>query len=673
MRISADIYSIQTALFSECSKAEPRYRLSSRLKKSIEEFPRQERKDVVSKMIDGCAPLFLACKKGSAEVADYLLTKCNAPIEQKGLFEVLDEGVSHSVTPLWCAAVSGRLAVVKVLLRHGADVNAVSDSGSTPVRSACYIVRPGENTGHMEIIKALVEAGADIQMPNHFGGTCLINSVQSPYLVEYLIKHGADVNAEDVQHKTALHYAVQEHRLDTTKVLLQHGADPMKKSKYGDDILQTACIKGAIHIFNFILEMGKFSRERVCDAFELMGASFLLDAHDMGSCLFFWHKGLEFRSDNDEEEGPVAKPRLGQHAVLGIEEFQSASELETLSFDIRQMKLQALLITERVLGSHHKDTIFRFMYAGAAHADATEYRPCIHLWNYALGLKIEKETLLSSDTSFTVRAVIQLFLNILIRDQNQKAELQFSDVVTTTKYVTAGLKQAQGLIEAIDDEGEEESTGERGDINRSPSSSAGKAGQVRPQFQTQLDNYDLVLQSWLHLLYLLLRLATDFQQRSEIFVLVKHFKRLSPRAQNGDSILHLAVAATSAVRSNSFLDDESISLFPSAQVVEFLLHCGFSTSCRNNEAKTPLHTAALKANFSLQVAELLLGAGAHLDARDASGCTPASILATHPCKLDLVPYTSLKCLASQAIRRHGLPVSPPWLPQECRDFYAHHL
>ena len=107
----------------------------------------------------------------------------------------------------------------------------------------------------------------------------------------------------------------------------------------------------------------------------------------------------------------------------------------------------------------------------------------------------------------------------------------------------------------------------------------------------------------------------DFQQRSEIFVLVKHFKRLSPRAQNGDrfqshfssrstkttqwlinnttprqhnttpppsskplSILHLAVAATSAVRSNSFLDDESISLFPSAQV--FLLSL--------NSSPTPL-------------------------------------------------------------------------------------
>ena len=43
-------------------------------------------------------------------------------------------------------------------------------------------------SSHFEIIKALVEAGADIQMPNHFGGTCLINSVQSPELVGYLIK-----------------------------------------------------------------------------------------------------------------------------------------------------------------------------------------------------------------------------------------------------------------------------------------------------------------------------------------------------------------------------------------------------------------------------------------------------------------------------------------------------
>ena len=31
--------------------------------------------------------------------------------------KVEEEGVRHSVTPLWCAAVSGRLGVVRVLLR----------------------------------------------------------------------------------------------------------------------------------------------------------------------------------------------------------------------------------------------------------------------------------------------------------------------------------------------------------------------------------------------------------------------------------------------------------------------------------------------------------------------------------------------------------------------------
>jgi ankyrin repeat protein len=56
----------------------------------------------------------------------------------------------------------------------------------------------------------LVRAGADVHRANHFGGTCLINSVQSPELVKFLIDVGrVNVNAMDVQNKTALHYAIQ--------------------------------------------------------------------------------------------------------------------------------------------------------------------------------------------------------------------------------------------------------------------------------------------------------------------------------------------------------------------------------------------------------------------------------------------------------------------------------
>ena len=107
---------------------------------------------------------------------------------------------------------------------------------------------------------------ADIQRPNYNGGTCLINSVQSVELCEFLLKHGANVNAQDIQCKTALHYAIQvgffgiifglikfqeilipyhlqEHRFETTKLLLSYGANPWLESRYRDDALQTACLK----------------------------------------------------------------------------------------------------------------------------------------------------------------------------------------------------------------------------------------------------------------------------------------------------------------------------------------------------------------------------------------------------------------------------------------------
>ena len=85
--------------------------------------------------------------------------------------------------------------MVEVLAKYGADVNSVSDTGSTPVRSACFMT-------HLEIVRLLVAQNADIQRPNHNGGTCLINSVQSVELCEFLLENGADVNAQDIQNKT---------------------------------------------------------------------------------------------------------------------------------------------------------------------------------------------------------------------------------------------------------------------------------------------------------------------------------------------------------------------------------------------------------------------------------------------------------------------------------------
>ena len=152
-------------LHQEVRSAAPGARLSPILRNSLERLEKAERKDLVSivSRSDGCAPLFVACKKGNLEIVEYLIETCGADIEQKGTYEVVDDKTSHRVSPIWCAAVSGRLNIVKCLVKHGADVNSVSDTGSTPVRSACFMT-------HQEIVQFLVEqAGADIQLPNYNG------------------------------------------------------------------------------------------------------------------------------------------------------------------------------------------------------------------------------------------------------------------------------------------------------------------------------------------------------------------------------------------------------------------------------------------------------------------------------------------------------------------------
>uniref|UniRef100_A0A1B0DQ17 Uncharacterized protein n=1 Tax=Phlebotomus papatasi TaxID=29031 RepID=A0A1B0DQ17_PHLPP len=171
--------------------------LSPGRRESHIDLRREERREIAKQTRDGCSPLFLACKHGNVRVAALLITECDADIEQRGLYEVPEDRSVHCVTPLWCASVSGNLGVVKLLIGFGANINALSDTGSTPVRSACYMT-------HVEIVQYLVERGADITKANYNGGTCLINSVQSVALCMYLISKGADVNARDIQDKTAL-------------------------------------------------------------------------------------------------------------------------------------------------------------------------------------------------------------------------------------------------------------------------------------------------------------------------------------------------------------------------------------------------------------------------------------------------------------------------------------
>ena len=60
-------------------------------------------------------------------------------------------------------------------------------------------------------------------------------------------------------------------------------------------------------------------------------------------------------------------------------------ELEEIIADPDDVRMQALLIRERILGPTHPDTTYYIRYRGAVYADCGNFRKCILLWLYALG------------------------------------------------------------------------------------------------------------------------------------------------------------------------------------------------------------------------------------------------------------------------------------------------
>lgn len=622
-----DLASVHDVLFSdlyqEVRNAAPSAQLSYSLRSRLERVERTDRRGVVSRIKekDGCSPLFLACKKGNVEIVEYLVAECQADVEQRGQYEVQDDRSVHTVTPLWCAAVAGKYRVVDVLVRYGADVNSMSDTGSTPVRSACFMT-------HLDIVKLLVNNKADIQKPNFNGGTCLINSVQSVELCEFLLQHGANVNAQDIQCKTALHYAIQEHRFETTELLLHFGADPFLESRYKDDALQTACLKGAAEIFQYLIDTLPYSAERIASAFELLGSTFLDEHHDSQRALQYWRAACEVR----EKAGTPKQIQLPKKQYRYASEFLERSELESLSLDLDFLRLQSLIICERILGVQHKDMIYKLMYRGAAYADSLQYQHCIDLWKYALELRISKDTILYCDTCFTAQALVKLFLDL----QEKHAAgilanpVRPEDVVHTIELLLFDLPRCSQLL------------------------------QIAPVFKTHQCSWDKVLKILSHLLYLVTQLprlpVTELPLRKRIHRLV-HI--MDPRSTQGDSMLHLAVSRSNSLRTQNIFEEGGSQLghlFPSLPVVQFLVECGARVNATNNMESTPLHTATCAANFNQEVVELLLRHGAHIDVRNVQGVRPSHLLVANPASTVSVPrYISLKCLCAQVISTNRLP------------------
>ncbi|RSM20305.1 hypothetical protein CDV31_000800 [Fusarium ambrosium] len=160
----------------------------------------------------------------------------------------IDEPDIVGETPLIYAARLGHVDQVKALIDAGADVN-IKGNGELPILAA------GVNA---EIVDLLVRAGADVHATGRNGFTALHKAVgNKSEVVEKLLSMGARVNARTTYGGfTPLHVTAQYNLADAARLLCSFGGDIEAKDDCGRSPLNLAIQSNSYHTIAVLLELG---------------------------------------------------------------------------------------------------------------------------------------------------------------------------------------------------------------------------------------------------------------------------------------------------------------------------------------------------------------------------------------------------------------------------------
>ena len=160
--------------------------------------------------LDGVSALHLASRDGHAEVARVLLEH-GADVNAQA---------RDGQTALHRASRIGQVEIVRMLLKHGASTSAGDADKSTPLHLA-------SKRGDVEIIRILLEHDADVNVQSVGGWTALHHASLGGHkeVTRFLLECDADVNAQDEEGWTALHHSSRGGHMAVTRSLLDHGAN----------------------------------------------------------------------------------------------------------------------------------------------------------------------------------------------------------------------------------------------------------------------------------------------------------------------------------------------------------------------------------------------------------------------------------------------------------------
>lgn len=206
------------------------------------EAVRSENKDVVAQLLKNTVrvdarglnaetPLFIAAQLGNVGIIKLLIDH-GANIEAR-------KGANFK-TPLYEATSEGHMKAVKLLLQEGANIECICEGGATPLLEA-------SRRGHEAVVEFLLEKGANTEVSTETGRTSLDWAVEEGHIavIRTFLEHRFDVEAPNSKNMTLLHEAAtREGRAEIIRVLTQYGADLEARDMNQNTPLIHAVIEG---------------------------------------------------------------------------------------------------------------------------------------------------------------------------------------------------------------------------------------------------------------------------------------------------------------------------------------------------------------------------------------------------------------------------------------------
>ena len=588
-----------------------------------------------------CTPLMIAADYKNLNAVEFLLRhgaivdlqdKCNKSslyreVESASLrgdtsFDVvsclLNQGadinapMNGKYTPLMRACRFQHVRLVNFLLQQGANVHLKDKDGKTALHFACenLCCKPAS----CDLLNCLTENGADINALRKDNVTPLMVASINGNVdqITFLIKRGANVHLQDKNGDTALHHAARNmnNSLEIVCALTAAGASQMCNNQ-GLTPLLVASSTGNNAAVEELLKNQEVTKEQRIDALELLGATMVGRHFDISEGFSYLMRGMEERFA-DPLQPLLKQPMKPIDAYQNRQESQSREELVEIDNSRNALKMESLIIIERVLGENNSE-LLNHIRGAARYFKNNDLSTCIGLYKHAFKTaQICNQSAVEDIYSLTAHLNI-CYENKLLSDQQNQA------------YVIE-------LLEAIIYEYERIS-------NLSKRKKKGKF------FQADLDTLLMCSVEAVSLISSSHHFEVD--KASTVLVLTRRLCALNPRDLQGRSLLHEAVKRC---QQNSPL------------LVKNLLHGGLNVNATDHQGNTPLHVAVLSnpwrkmIHLVTNLCEILLNGGAHQDFVNHDGKTAMDLAKADEVRsfLQEKRKLELKCISARAVKRFEL-------------------